>query len=494
MQRHRFHRADHARAVAVRAGGHGAFQNAGADALARHFQKAEMRDAADLDARPVVLQAVLELALDGPIVLVLLHVDEVDHDQAGKVAQPQLARHFLRRFQVRLDGGVLDIVLARRLAGVDVDGDQRLGLVDDDVAARLQRHLRREHRIELALDHEAREDRRRVLVGLDVLGMARHEHAHEVLGLAIAFVAGHQDLVDVLVVEVADRALDQRSLLIDEVGRRRLQRQVAHILPQPHQVLEIALDLGLGAAGAGGAQDHAHALRHFQLGGDLLQPLAVGRGGDLARDAAAAGGVRHQHRVAAGQRQVGGQRGALVAALFLDDLDKQHLPALDDFLDLVLLAVLAGALGQLLQRVFRADRLDIVFAVLGLLRGDGLAVLLLGRLGGLGLAARGTLVLVGAGGLGFLLLDERLTVGHRDLVVVGMDLAEGQEAVTVAAVIDEGGLQRRLDARYLGQIDVAAKLLAVRGLEIKFLDPVSAHHDDPGLLRVRGIDKHLVCH
>ena len=53
------------------------------------------------------------------------------------------------------------------------------------------------------------------------------------------------------------------------------------------------------------------------------------------------------------------------------------------------------------------------------------------------------------------LAQQRLPVGDRDLVVVGMDFREGEEAVAVAAVIDEGRLQRRLDARHLGEIDVA---------------------------------------
>ena len=72
------------------------------------------------------------------------------------------------------------------------------------------------------------------------------------------------------------------------------------------------------------------------------------------------------------------------------------------------------------------------------------------------------------------LVDQRLPVGDRDLVVVGMDFGEGEEAMAVAAVIDEGRLQRRLDPRNLGQIDVAAKLLAAGGLEIKFLDATAA--------------------
>ncbi len=41
----------------------------------------------------------------------------------------------------------------------------------------------------------------------------------------------------------------------------------------------------------------------------------------------------------------------------------------------------------------------------------------------------------------FLLVDQGLTIGNRDLIVIGVDFAEGQKAVAVAAVIDEGGLQ-----------------------------------------------------
>jgi hypothetical protein len=37
--------------------------------------------------------------------------------------------------------------------------------------------------------------------------------------------------------------------------------------------------------------------------------------------------------------------------------------------------------------------------------------------------------------------DQRLPVGDRDLIIVRMDFAEGQEAVPVAAIFDEGGLQ-----------------------------------------------------
>jgi hypothetical protein len=90
--------------------------------------------------------------------------------------------------------------------------------------------------------------------------------------------------------------------------------------------------------------------------------------------------------------------------------------------------------------------------------------------------------------------DQRLTVGDRDLIVVGMDFAEGQEAVPVAAILNEGSLQRRFYARDLGEVNVAAQLFALGGLEIKLFDAIATDHDDPGFFRVGGIDQHLVGH
>jgi hypothetical protein len=91
-------------------------------------------------------------------------------------------------------------------------------------------------------------------------------------------------------------------------------------------------------------------------------------------------------------------------------------------------------------------------------------------------------------------LDQGLTVGDGDLIVVGMNFAEGEEAVAIAAIFDEGRLQRRFYARDLGEIDIAAQLLALCGFKIKFFDAIAADHDDPGLFRVGGIDQHLVGH
>ena len=162
------------------------------------------------------------------------------------------------------------------------------------------------------------------------------------------------------------------------------------------------------------------------------------------------GAVGHQHAVAAGQRHIGGQRGPFVAALLLDHLDQQNLTALDDLLNLVAAAQAAwvGAAGhRLLDLVVAGDLLDLLVVVV---------------VGGTGRGFGGLVVLGGQfGARGGLLGQQRLAVGQRDLVVVGVDFVERQESVAVAAIFDERRLQRRFHARHLGKIDVALKLFLV---------------------------------
>ena len=111
MERRRFDRADTAGAGAVRADFRRMLEQGGAQPLARHLEQAEGRDAADLDAGAVVAHGILDLVLDLPLVAVLLHVDEVDHDQAGEVAQADLAGDLLRRLDVGAERGLLDVAL-----------------------------------------------------------------------------------------------------------------------------------------------------------------------------------------------------------------------------------------------------------------------------------------------------------------------------------------------------------------------------------------------
>ena len=403
----------------------GGFQDAGAQPLTAHFHQAERRNTADLDAGAIVAQRVLHRLFDAAVVGADFHVDEIDDHQPGHVAQAQLPADFIGGFQVGLGGGFLDAIFARRTPRVDVDRHQGLGGVDDDIATRFELDDRLVHALQLRFDAETLKQRHIVGIFDDLGGMPRHQHRHEARGIGKAFGAFDEHLIDVAMINVADGALDQVRILVDQRRRRTGQRLFADFVPQPRQIIEIAANIFGTALQAGGPHDGAHALWQPQIAHDRLQALPVGDIGNLAADAAAMRGVGHQHAITPGQAEIGGQRRALAAALFLDDLDQQHLAAVDDFLNLVAatqrLAFAAQCVGWLV--VLAAGFGDVVAFRLAIF--IKLVIVM---------------IVVIRSELGFL-AEQGFAVFTRDLVIIGVDFAERQETVAIAAIFDKSRLQ-----------------------------------------------------
>ena len=95
---------------------------------------------------------------------------------------------------------------------------------------------------------------------------------------------------------------------------------------------------------------------------------------------------------------------------------------------------------------------------------------------------------------GFLFGEQRHAVGDRDLIIVRVDFGKREEALAVSSVFNEGRLQGRLHARYLGKINIAFERSFGGGLEIKFFDLLSVENDHPGFFRVACIDEHTLGH
>ena len=359
MQRRRLRGTPRSRASAMGADLEAGLEEAWMQPLAGQLEQAERADAAQLDARAVVAHCVLELAFDLGVVARDFHVDEVDDDEAGKVAQPQLAGDFGGRLEVGLERRLLDVALARRPPRVHVDGDQRLGGVDHDVATGLELDHRAVHGVELAFHLIAlKQWQDRIEVLLDLLCVAGDEHLHEVFGAAVALLALDHDFLDVAAVQIANGALDQVGLLVHQGGGGRFQGEFPHAVPQAQQVAVVALDFRLVAFGAGGAHDHPEAGRDVEFVHQRLETLAVRRVRYFSGNATAARRIGHKHAIAPGQGDIGGQGRALVAPFLLDHLNEQDLPPLDDLLDPVAALRSVGAAHLDLFDVVATDSLE----------------------------------------------------------------------------------------------------------------------------------------
>ena len=155
LQRTRLGIPNDACAVTTRAGDVRAFVQRGTQALARQLHQTETGDLAHLDTGAVEVQGVAQAVFDGALVLAVFHVDEIDHDQTAQIAQAQLAGDFVGGLKVRAGRGFFDVGATGGTRRVDVDGDQGLGVIDDDRSARGQFDCPRVGRFDLVLDLEA---------------------------------------------------------------------------------------------------------------------------------------------------------------------------------------------------------------------------------------------------------------------------------------------------------------------------------------------------
>ncbi len=270
-----------------------------------------------------------------------VHVDEVDDDQATGIADAQLARDLGRGLEIRVERGVFDVTALGCLRRVDVDGGQRFGLVDDDGATGRQAHGALERILDLRLDLEAREQRHRILVQLQLAQVVRHDLLDELAGIVVELLVIDQDLADVVAQIVAQGADDEFRFLVDQERCRSRCRRFGDRLPQLQEVIEIPLQLFGFAAHAGGADDQAHFIGQLQLIHGIFQILPI-LALDAARNATGARIVRHQHQVTTGQADERGQGGALVATFFLVDLDDDGLAFLDQLADARLVRIDPG--------------------------------------------------------------------------------------------------------------------------------------------------------
>ena len=75
-----------------------------------------------------------------------------------------------------------------------------------------------------------------------------------------------------------------------------------------------------------------------------------------------------------------------------------------------------------------------------------------------------------------------------------VDVAKGDEAVALGAVVDEGGLQGRLHADDSRSVDVALDLLGAFGGDAEVFHDAAVDDGDPDLTRLCGVDQHSFTH
>ena len=352
MQRGRCGIADVAEAMTARARDIRRFRQRRLQTLTRKFEQTEARNFSRLHAGAIVMQRIAQTILNFALILGRFHVDEIDHDQAAQIAQPQLARDFVCRFAIGAERGLFDIVALGRARRVDVDRDQCFGVIDDDRATGGQRDIAAVGCLNLMFDLKAREQRHVVVIQLDLAHIGRHHGRHERLRLFENFRRVDQNFADVGLEQIADCANHQARFEINQFRAFDFFGRSFDRFPELDQVIHVPLELFRRTADAGRAGDDTHAIGDIELVEGLAQFGAI-FAFDTARNTAAARIVWHQHQIAAGERNVGRQRRAFVAAFVFFDLYQNFLADFQILRDLG-----AGAVTGVAGHVFACEFLE----------------------------------------------------------------------------------------------------------------------------------------
>ena len=145
-----------------------------------------------------------------------MHVDEVDDDDAADVAQPDLLEDLGGSLEVRLVDGVAKVRLADVLARVDIDDGQRLGLVDNEEAARLELDLARAEFLDLLFDVVRLEDWRLRFIEADAVDELRRVGLNEAAHALVRLLVVDDELVDVRREAVAHEADEEVRIAIEQ--------------------------------------------------------------------------------------------------------------------------------------------------------------------------------------------------------------------------------------------------------------------------------------
>src|SRR5579863_1487088 len=266
-------------------------------------------------------------------VFALVHVDEVDDDDSAQVAQPNLPHDFLDGLGIGLDDSVFQAIrFADVFASVDVHRHQRLGLVDDDVAARLRPNLGAKRLFKLTGHIEGVEDGGVARVELDLADQRGLEALHKAQHALIGVLAVDPDGFEAVGQLVAQDALDDIEIVMEQERRGLLLGLVLNVLPQIVEEQHVGGDLVLGAALGRGAGDETAGWSRPLARKNALQAQALLIACNFAGDSHVLerGHVDH---IAAGERDVRSDARALLPQWLLGDLDDDLLPFLEQIAD-----------------------------------------------------------------------------------------------------------------------------------------------------------------
>ena len=210
-------------------------------ALSRHDHQAEIIKRKNLCWRLVAPQRILQRPHHPGAIPAFFHVDQVEHDDAAQIAQANLSHNFINRLEVGASNRVFETTTAtsHKFAGVDINRDQRLGLVYYEVTTRLEPHARFDRFINLRLHAVGFKDRLIAGVELHTFYHARLDAVHKVNNGLVFLFRVDADGGKVVRQLIAKNTLNQIQIFMNQGCRLRFLGCSANVEPGTHEIANV---------------------------------------------------------------------------------------------------------------------------------------------------------------------------------------------------------------------------------------------------------------
>jgi hypothetical protein len=106
--------------------------------FAGHFHQPQHRYFGNVGFRVVFFKMPLERLQNLFFMILALHIDKIDNNDAAEVSEPELPGNGLRRFKIGFKDSLFEVTAADIAAGIHVDCGHRFGLIEHQMPARFQ--------------------------------------------------------------------------------------------------------------------------------------------------------------------------------------------------------------------------------------------------------------------------------------------------------------------------------------------------------------------
>ena len=139
------------------------------NALTRDLHKAELTERKHIVLSAVAFHQFAYIIVQLLLVAFVIHVDEIHDDDTANIAQTKLVNQLISRQHVELERILLLVLIDLLAAGIDINGEQCFGSINNEVSPMFKTDRPTESRFHLTGDVEMVKDRLCALIEFDNL-------------------------------------------------------------------------------------------------------------------------------------------------------------------------------------------------------------------------------------------------------------------------------------------------------------------------------------